>query len=397
MTNRTYLAIAVLITGFSILAAGCSKKESPIAETSSAKEKDKGHDENGVVMLSTEKLKNSGVETEKVTFETISGSISATAVIELNSDKTSKISARVSGKASKLIASQGDRVKAGQTLALMDSIEMDQIWSDYIKTTGRVELAQKNLQREETLYEKRVSPEKDVLRARQELSEAEADLTLVKEKFRLVGIDTKFLEAKSGDGPHPLIPIISPISGVVIEKTVTQGESISPERTLFTVADLSSLWVIIDIYEKDIAHLGAGPSVDLSVGSHHDKVFRGRLSYVSDLVDEKTRTVKTRVTIDNSNGDLKPGMFATVTIDTKSGQLEKLIAVPEGAIQIEGTSRYVFVQEAPGKFRTRNVTLGRQIGGKVEITDGLREGETITVKGAFTLKSELKKESLEAE
>ncbi len=163
------------------------------------------------------------------------------------------------------------------------------------------------------------------------------------------------------------------------------------------VADLRTLWVVIDVYEKDMSRIKLGAGVKASVAAFPDKAFKGKISYISDVVDEKTRTEKARVTIDNASGLLKPGMFATVTADSASGGTERLIAVPEEAVQIEGALRYVFVQTAPDKFKRRIVETGRTLGEKMEIKAGLKEGEMVAVKGGFTLKSELKKGELEGD
>jgi cobalt-zinc-cadmium efflux system membrane fusion protein len=249
--------------------------------------------------------------------------------------------------------------------------------------------------REEALYEKKISPEKDVLRAKQEFGEAEADINLAKERFRLLGVNAaQFEAAQKGNENHPHIPVTSPVSGVVLEKTVTQGEMVNPEKTLFTVADLSTLWVAIDIYEKDISRLRLGTGVKVSVAAFPGKTFRGKISYISDVVDEKTRTEKARVTLDNSSGLLKPGMFATVLVETTGRGTERLIAVSEEAVLVDGTKRYVFMHTAQDTFKKREIETGRTLGNRVEVTAGLKEGDSIVVKGAFILKSELKKGEL---
>ncbi len=400
------LAIILIILGAAVLTAGCGKKEAPKEEEKKAaveEKKEAGHagghekEDPDVVTLSPEKQKSSGIEVRQVALENIAVPLSATAAIEINIDRSAKISPRVTGKAVKIMAAQGDRVKAGQALAYLDSVELDQTWSDYIKAKGKVELARRNLQREETLYEKKISPEKDVLKAKQELGETEADINLAKERFRLLGVEVSQFESSKGNGNHPLIPITSPVAGVVLEKTVTQGEMVNSEKTLFTVADLSSLWVVIDIYEKDISRLRLGTNVKVSVTSFPDKTFRGKIAYIGDVVDEKTRTEKARVTIDNSSGLLKPGMFATVLIEATSGGTERLIAVPEEAAFIEGSKRYVFIQTAPDKFKRKEIETGRTFGNRLEVTMGLKEGETVAVKGSFILKSELKKGELEGD
>ena len=341
--------------------------------------------------LTPERQKSSGIEVRQVALENAAVPLSATAVIEINLDRSAKISPRVTGRAIRIIASQGDRVKAGQALAYLDSVELDQTWADYIKAQGKVELARKNFQREETLFEKKISPEKDVLKAKQELGEAEADINLAKERFRLLGVNVSQFGPLKGNGNHPLIPVTTPVGGVVLEKTITQGEMVNPEKELFTVADLSTLWVVIDIYEKDASRLKLGTGVKVSVTAFPEKTFRGKVAYIADVVDEKTRTEKARVTIDNTSGLLKPGMFATVLIEAASGGTERIIAVPGEAVLVDGTKRYVFIQTAPTQFQRRDIEAGRTLGDRMEVTSGLKEGETVAAKGAFILKSELKK------
>ncbi|MBA4373945.1 MAG: efflux RND transporter periplasmic adaptor subunit [Thermodesulfovibrio sp.] len=408
------LAIILMVLGAGVLITGCGKKEAAKEEKQAVvgekKEagKEAGHGdehkgehegehegESDVVTLTPEKQKSSGIEVKQVVPENTTIPLSATAALEMNMDRSAKISSRVTGKAVRISASQGDRVKAGQALAYLDSVELDQTWADYLKAQGKVELAKRNLQREESLYEKKISPEKDVLRAKQEFGEAEADMNLAKERFRLLGVNaSQFESARKSNESHPYIPVTSPVSGVVLEKTVTQGEMVNPEKTLFTVADLSTLWVVIDIYEKDISRLRLGTGVKVSVVAFPDKTFRGKIAYIGDVVDEKTRTEKARVTIDNSSGLLKPGMFATVLVETTGGGTERLITVSEEAVLVDGTKKYVFIHTAPDKFKKREIEAGRTLGNRVEVTAGLKEGDSVAVKGAFILKSELKKGEL---
>jgi membrane fusion protein, heavy metal efflux system len=342
-------------------------------------------------------VKAIGVEVQKAASEALSLPLTATAEIELNADRVSRISSRVAGKIISIAVSQGDRVKAGEPMAYLDTVEIDHAWSDYAKAKSKRELVLSNLKREETLFEKKVSPEKDVLKARQELSEVEADLSLSKEKFRLLGIDLAQMELQKKEGiekNRPFIRISSAIDGAVIEKSVTQGEMVSPEKTLFTVADLSSLWVFIHLFEKDAPRLKPGMAANVSVTAFPDREFKGTISYIGDRVDEKTRTIHMRVTLNNQAGLLKPGMFATVLIDTRTAEVERVLAVPEAAVLIDGPARYVFIQAGPERFRRQDVTIGRTFGKKTEVTGGLKEGDPVVVKGAFILKSEMKKEEL---
>ncbi len=172
----------------------------------------------GIVTLSAEKLRAAGIETKKVSRDNAPVPLQATAGIELNGDLVLKVGSRVTGRVANILAVQGQRVKAGQVLAYIETVEVDQLWAEYLKAKARQSLAVANLQREEILFEKRVSPEKDVLRARKELKETEAELSFAKDRLRLLGVEiTKLEEQKNGSGTRPLIPITSPISGAVIE------------------------------------------------------------------------------------------------------------------------------------------------------------------------------------
>jgi membrane fusion protein, heavy metal efflux system len=400
MAKRWVFTAILVILGIAFLTVGCGKKEAPTDGKAIAEKKEssrQGGDEKeepGVVTLSEEKQKSSGIAVKEVAIEAAAAPLSATAVVEMNMDRAAKISSRVTGKAVRIIVSQGDRVKAGQALAYLDSVELDQIWADYLKAQGRVSLARKSLQREETLFQKKISPEKDVLKARQELGEVETDLNLAQERFRLIGVDVAQFESTKQNGNHPLVPITSPIGGVVVEKAITQGEAVNPEKVLFMIADLSTLWVVIDVYEKDISRLRIGDGVKVSVTAFPDKIFKGKISYIADMVDEKTRTEKARVTIDNASGLLKPGMFATVLTEATSRGTERLVAIPEDAILMDGTKRYVFIQVSPDKFKSRDIETGRRLGKRLEVTAGLQQGARVAVQGAFILKSELKKGEL---
>jgi membrane fusion protein, heavy metal efflux system len=402
--SRLVILTTIILLIITVAGSGCKKGEGAKEKApSSTIEKGQERGEKkvpGFVTLSPEKLLAAGIETKQVNPEQLLALISATAVIEFNGDRLSKVSPRVSGRVAKLVASQGDRVKAGQPLAYLDSVELDQAWSDYVKARGKVELTKKNLAREETLFEKKISPEKDVIKARQEMGEAEADLNLSVERFRLLGIDVTGMEQqKNGNtgGGHPLIPLTSAVSGAVVERMATPGEIVGPDKVLFTVADLSSLWAVIDIYENSLPLVHPGTSVKVSVSALPDSAFKGTIANVGDVVDEKSRTVKARVIVDNASGKLKPGMFATVSIEAKGLSTEQMIAVPEDALLLDGTTRYVFVQTEPGVFARRDVAVGRNLGNRIEVTDGLKKDDLLVVKGAFVLKSELMKESLTGE
>lgn len=388
MRTMLFGTTVIAITAMSLALAGCGKNEPKPAEKPAAAPQQQNEN---IVKLPAGNQQTTAIETAELSMKPMSIPISATAVIELNADRVAKISPRAPGKVIRLIASQGDRVRADQPLAHFDTPEIGQIWAEHIKAKSRVDLARKNLKREESLFEKNVSPEKDVLKARQELSEAAADLDLTKEKSRLLGID---LKPSAGAGKnYPVIAISSPINGVVVEKTVSQGESVGPDKVLFTVADLSSLWVMVDIYERDLANLKVGTGVKVSTAAFPEKTFHGIISSIGDMLDEKTRTTKARVTVDNTGGLLKPGMFASVII--ASGKAENILTVPAAALQRAGEKLIAFVARDASTFEKREVTVGPAINGMHQVLSGLKPGERVVTKGAFILKSETMKSLIE--
>jgi len=204
--------------------------------------------------------------------------------------------------------------------------------------------------------------------------------------------------AWSVEEPISRFPLLSPFTGTVVEKHAVVGEVVGPETRLYTVTDLSTLWIQLDIYEKDLAKIFKGAEVALRVESYPQNTFHGRVAYVGDLLNEATRTTAARVEIDNRTGKLKSGMFATATIASHEGGEEKtVLAVSAAAIQqIEGMPA-VFVQLGERSFARRWVTLGESFDQWIEVVSGVEEGERVVSKGSFTLKSELLKDTLAGE
>jgi len=171
------------------------------------------------------------------------------------------------------------------------------------------------------------------------------------------------------------------------------GELSDPSKSLYTVADLSSVWVMVDINEKDLAKVHKGQEARVTVGAFPDLKLRGRITYIADLLDVATRTVKARIEVANPGRKLKPEMFATVEL-ALSVAAPPVVAVPEDALQDLDGKKVVFVAEHESEFAARPVRTGRTAGGMVEIVSGLNEGDRYAVKGAFILKSEVKKGEL---
>lgn len=359
------------------------------------KEGHEGHDEHGeekLVKMSAEVQKQSGVVVAPAKKQRLAGVISATGKVEANADKIAHVSPRISGKIVSVKSSLGDSVAAGQVLVTLDSVELGEALNRYHQSKTKFTLAQSNMDRIKVLVDKKIAARKEILQAETDYKTAQTELHTDEERLSLYGVSVADLQ---GDNhKKPLLPVRSPIGGIITEKHAIVGELADPSKSLYTVADLSSVWVLVDIHEKDLAKVRRGQTATVIVGAFPDQKFRGRITYLADLVDEATRTVKARVEVPNPGRKLKPEMFATVEL-ALAADTPPVLAVPEEAVQELDGKKLIFVAEKETEFEPRAVELGRASGGMVEVVSGLKEGERYAVKGAFTLKSELKKGELE--
>jgi cobalt-zinc-cadmium efflux system membrane fusion protein len=355
---------------------------------------EEGHDEHEEatsVRMTPETQQEHGVVVAVAKKEQLAGAISATGRVEVNADRIAHVSPRISGKLVAVKASLGDAVASGQTLAMLDSVELGEAVSRYRQTRTRLALAQNNMDRVKALVEKKIAARKEIIQAETDYQTALAELQADEERLLMYGLAKSDL-ADLG-GRKTLLPVRSPIGGVITEKHAIVGELADPSTNLFTVADLSTLWVLVDINEKDLAKVGKGQAATVTVGAFPELVFAGKITYIADLVDEATRTVKARLEVPNPERKLKPEMFATVALSLPA-EAPPTLAIPEDAIQeIEG-EKVVFVTEDGSEFAPRALELGRASGGLVEVVGGLAEGERYAAKGSFLLKSELMKGEL---
>jgi cobalt-zinc-cadmium efflux system membrane fusion protein len=341
--------------------------------------------------MTAEVQKQNGVVVAAAKHQRIAGAISATGKVEVNADRIAHVSPRISGKIVSVKASLGDGVSAGQTLATLDSVELGEALNRYQQSKTKLALAQSSMDRIKSLVEKKIAARKDILQAETDFKVAQTELHTDEERLSLYGVSSSDL---AGEGrKRPLLPVRSPIGGIITEKHAIVGELSDPSKSLYTVADLSSVWVMVDINEKDLAKVRKGQTAIITVGAFPDMKLKGRITYIADLVDQATRTVKARIEVANPGRKLKPEMFATVEL-ALAGDAPQVLAVPEDALQELDGKKVVFVAENEAEFAARQVQTGRVAGGVIEIVSGLKEGERYAIKGSFILKSELKKGEL---
>ncbi len=367
------------------------EKEGGVKQKSEKKGEDHS-DEKKSVKLSPEALKNAGIKTAPAKTEAITDTIQVTANIAHNQDRLFHVTPRIAGRVVEVRVSIGSDVKTGSVLAVLDSTELGQTKVEYLKSQTLLELAKVNYEREKSLFDQKIAAKKDVLAAEAEYRKAEAEARSLHERLRLYGLSDQAINNLNNLPSQ--YSLTSPGNGVVVERELSSGEVVEAGKKVFSVSDLSTVWVLLNIHEKDLGRIKPGANVRIRTESYASEVFTGKVSNIGNIVDPQNRTLPVRVVVPNPQARLKPGMFATAEIVTGISSAEAIM-IPSSAIQKIDGKPTVFVREKDGSFAKRELELGQEFGGSIEVKSGLKEGEQVVVAGAFTLKSELQKEGLE--
>lgn len=352
-----------------------------------AGEKEVGHAEGGgVVKLTDAEIKEAGIRTEPVAVQPIRAQFSVSATIQPNRDRYAHVAPRIPGRILSVPAKAGDTVKSGQLLAQLDSVEMGEAHSAYLQAASQESLARAEFARADRLFKEEVVPEKEHLRARSEFEKARAAAQAAADKLRMMGVPA----ARSG-AAQSSFPVVAPFAGTIIEKNAVIGELAQPDKSLFTVADLSNVWIEANLNERDLARVTTGASAEVTVQAYPEERFRGKVVYVSGVVDKESRTIRARIEVPNPGGKLKPEMFATARIEAET--LGKGITVPVDAVLLVDGKKVVFIHEADG-FEFRQVEMGEDVGGRQVVKSGLNEGEKVVTAGAYAIKARLQKSKI---
>ncbi len=354
------------------------------------------------VQVSLEKQKAWGIKIDYALMDNIVSKISLPGVLVMNQNETATISSFVAGKVTSLTADLGTRVKQGQILCTINSPEFAQAQADFLETRAKLNLSQKDFERAQKLYKEKALEEKEFLRREAEYNKLVTEYgargsTLHSYGLTHTDIDALIAKCDSIDEEEykceiadPNLPILTPLSGTVVFRDVMLGEHVDPEKTVFTVTNLNTLWALLDAYEKDLPFISKKSSVVIESPLYPGRTFEGKITYISDLIDEQLRTVKIRVAIDNSEGLLKPNMYIEGHLENTS-DAKKTIVIPDEAVQNLEGEKVVFVLEEEDIFTVRHVSLGLKIGNLRIITDGLAATDKLAIKGAFYLKTEMTK------
>ena len=363
-----------------------------------AGESPEGEQHTEEVHLSEQQLQSLGINVETLDFGSASSTIARPAGINYDLDNIAKVGPRIEAKVVRVLKDLGDRVSRGEPLVLMNSVELGKAKAEYIRLQARLKSEKARYEREQSLYDQEISSQAELLEAEATFEEARAELNAVAEALRLYGLsDATIQNIETGsDQPLSRYYLTSPISGVVQERNLSPGQTVSSTETPIHIANLSEMWVFIDAYEQDIQYIEQGQTVNVSVRSIPDKTFKGTVNWISYALEEGSRTMPVRAVVKNRDRQLRAGMFGTARIQT--GQERNIAVIPVDAVQtIEGESRVFVPGDEDGSFRPVTVRLGAENEGMVEITSGLQPGDKVVTGGAFDLKSALTSKSRSAD
>jgi cobalt-zinc-cadmium efflux system membrane fusion protein len=342
----------------------------------------------GRIRMDDPAMKNAGIGLSTAGPARIRSTLQLQGEIQFNQDRLAHVVPRLSGVVVNSGKNLGDQVKKGDLLAVLESRTLADLKSEHLATQTRLDLARGVFEREKRLWEEKISAQQDYLASRQALAEAEIAYRNVEQKLRALGIThAAVMRGDGGSDGLTRYEIRAPIDGVVIEKHLAIGEAVKEDASIFTIADLSTVWAEMTIYPKDLSSVRLGQRVTVRASALNTEA-DGRVAYVGSLIGEQTRSAKARVTLPNPEHSWRPGLF--VTVELVQDEIEVPVAVSVDAIQTYRERKVVFGRFGE-LFEARPVELGRSDGKSVEVVSGLTSGTSYAATNSFVLKADLGK------
>ena len=346
-------------------------------------------DEAVEVSLTPEAIERAGIKTAEVKSQMGAAVVTVPATVMSNAYRDTKVNALVGGIVRQVSAELGSRVQRGQPLAVIFSSELADAQMKYLSMRAMFHADHQKLQRTQKLVDLGAASRQELEDVTATHAAHETEIAAARQRLLLLGLSLERvanLEGASQVVSEVTVP--SPADGIVITRAVNPGQVVGAAQDLFVVTDLSSVWVIGDLYEKDFPSVRVGTETTIVVPSAPNAPLRGRVAYIDPRVDPATRTAKVRVEVPNRTGDLRLGMFVTASFQTGAGQ--RMTVVPRAAVQAIGerTVVYVPVDGEEGKFTERPVKLGQPVGNIVQVLEGLKPGEKVVTEGSFFLRAE---------
>jgi cobalt-zinc-cadmium efflux system membrane fusion protein len=316
------------------------------------------------------------IKIDEVVMDKVDGVVSLNGEVTYDQNNVIKVMPLVSGMCQDVNVNIGDRVSAGQTLAMIKSTEAAGLQNDMVSAKANVAMAKKNLEVAQSMQEKGVASQRDVLQAQQDLTKAESDLTRVTSQLSIIG------SGSSG----PLVQLTCPQNGFIVERKLNPNQLIRTDdgSPLFTVSDLKKVWVMANVYEVDVEKIKKGDDVIVKTLAHPDNVFKGKIDFISNALDPVSRTLQVRVVLDNPDYLLKPQMYARVAVSFKEND-KQMPQVPSESVVFDRSRNYVVVYHAKDNLEIREVEILDAQGPRTFIKSGLQPGEKVISKEALLI------------
>jgi RND family efflux transporter MFP subunit len=349
------------------------------------------------VSLLPDAIKRAGIVLQPVSMSTAMGRLRLPGTVQPNAYRTTVVTSVTGGRITRASAELGQRVRRGQTLAEIYSPELAEAQTRFVASRAELEAHERELRRTEKLVELGSASRQELERIH---AEHTAALTMVqshRSRLTLLGMsDAQLAKLASGTSVTATVSVPSPLDGVVTMRVANVGMNVDPSAPLFTVADLSTVWIVADVNERDLSRVQVGSPVTITTAAQPTLKREGKVSYIDPQIKVETRTAQIRVEIPNPGGQLRLGMFVDLEADergTRSG-----VAVPRAAVQVVGDRSVVYVANPaqPGQFTERVVETGGAVGEMVELRSGVTSGEVIVTEGSFAVRAEAERLGIRA-
>ena len=319
--------------------------------------------------------------------------LETTGKAQFNEERLVRVHAPVTGRVLEVLARPGEAVEPGQRLLVIDSPDFGSAKADYAKATADAERAEQALSLTREMYEIKAAAQKDLREAQSDLRRAQAERDRAAARLRMLGVGADGLEAvASRADAGTRVDVTAPRSGIVVERSVAPGQIVAYGQSdtplnLFVIADLSTMWVLADVYEPDVPRVQRGQRVAVTPPCCPNDRHEGSIDYISDSVDKDSRTVKVRVVVPNRGRALKSDMFVKVAIATGA---TRVLTLPTSAVHRDEGQTYVLVEQAREDYARRSVRVGAEFSGVVEILEGVTPGDRVVASGSILLKKATK-------
>ncbi len=340
------------------------------------------------LVVSPEMIERAALKTSSIGTRQMETSLRTTATVQPNSYRETPVMPLVEGRVTRVNVQLGDQVKEGQILATIFSAELAEAQMKYLTVEANLQFHANQAKRFERLADLGAVSRQELEEVNSRLREHHAEHASLRERMILYGLsDEEILSLKSSTRVRSEVPVHSPAAGIITTRDINIGQNLTMRDRLFTVSNLSKVWVIANVYEKDFAVMQTGRSARVTTSAWPEREWSGRISYIDPRIDEATRTARARIEVSNRDQQLRLGMF--VDVEIRSGGSTERLVVPRAAIQNAGQERIVFVPVGPGRFQIRRLLLGTEQAGYVEVLNGLSSGDQVVTEGSFFLMAEL--------